>query len=333
MKILYIDDHAESRLLTQHILEAAGYEVIEAGDGPSGIRAAEAEAPDLILIDIMMPGMDGREATTRLRGIPSLERIPIVALSAGGAQGDRERALAAGCDGYLQKPVDVDLLAAQVQAFLQGKRESLSPSQALHYIREHNKNLAARLDQKIQQLQDATESNKRLADRSLMDDLTDLPNRRCLIQRLREEFSIANRLASPLCCMMIEIDHFGSIVETSGRKIGDQLLQALSKVLHDGKRNYDVVGRYGNEVFLFLLPHASASGAMALAERLRQRVEALDFLSGPRRPIRFTISLGVATLEPGENLTEEAFLHCASQALSWAREGGRNRAVLFQKPV
>src|SRR5579884_3257091 len=137
MKILYIDDHAESRLLIRHILEAANYEVIEAEDGSSGIRVAEAESPDLILIDIMMPELDGREATTRLRGIPRLERVPIVALTAGTVKGDREWALAAGCDGYLQKPIDVDQLVAQVDAFLKGKRESLTPSEEIHSLREH----------------------------------------------------------------------------------------------------------------------------------------------------------------------------------------------------
>lgn len=331
MKILYIDDHAESRLLIRHILEAAGYDVIEAEDGLAGIRAAEAEFPDLILIDIMMPGLDGREATTRLRGIPRLERIPIVALTAGAVKGDREWALAAGCDGYLQKPVDLDQLVGQIRQFLQGKRESLAPSEEIYYLREHNKRLAERLDQKVQRLQDVTEANKRLVENVLTDDLTGLPNKRYLLRRLREEMGVANRLGRPLACMMAEIDHFQLMKQEHGAEVGHVALRLLAKVFSDSKRDYDVVGRY-DELFLFLL-HAEVSGAMAMAERLRRKVEAVDFFSDTKRPIRLTISLGVATFERGENVNPEGFLLRANEALQRAKDEGTNRAVLFRKSV
>jgi two-component system cell cycle response regulator DivK len=116
--ILYIEDNAENRLLVQRILRAEGYQVVEAPDGPTGIALAEANPPDLILMDINLPDEDGYALTARLKALPHLSRTPIIALTANVMKGDRERSLAAGCDGYIQKPVDVDLLPRQVAQYL-----------------------------------------------------------------------------------------------------------------------------------------------------------------------------------------------------------------------
>jgi len=118
VKILYIEDNFENRILVKRVLEVEGYIVLEAGDGPSGIKMAEQEAPALILMDINLPEIDGYEVTAKLREIQSLAQVPIVALTANVLKGDRERSLDAGCDGYIQKPIDVDLLPAQIAAFL-----------------------------------------------------------------------------------------------------------------------------------------------------------------------------------------------------------------------
>ena len=117
-KILYIEDNFENRLLVNRILTVEGHMLIEAEDGPEGLRIAQQENPDLILVDINLPDMDGYEVTARLREIRSLQRVPIVALTANVLSGDRERSLRCGCDGYIQKPLDVDMLPAQVETFL-----------------------------------------------------------------------------------------------------------------------------------------------------------------------------------------------------------------------
>jgi two-component system cell cycle response regulator DivK len=117
-RILYIEDNYESRLLVKRVLTAEDHVLLEAADGAEGLRIAEAERPDLILVDINMPDMDGYQVTACLRKIPALSKVPIVALTANVLRGDRERSLAAGCDGYIQKPLDVDMLPSQVVAFL-----------------------------------------------------------------------------------------------------------------------------------------------------------------------------------------------------------------------
>jgi len=121
-KVLYIEDNVENRTLVKRVLEVEGYVVLEADDGIDGLRVVQKEAPDLILIDINLPEVDGYEITTRLRQMEGLSNIPIVALTANVLKGDRERSLDAGCDGYIQKPIDVDLLPAQIAAFLRQAR-------------------------------------------------------------------------------------------------------------------------------------------------------------------------------------------------------------------
>jgi two-component system cell cycle response regulator DivK len=116
--ILYIEDDFANRTLVKRVLEAEGYRVLEAEDGPQGIEVARRERPALILVDINMPGMDGYEVTARLKGLDELCVVPIIALTANVMMGDRERTLAAGCSGYIQKPIDVDRLPGQVAAFL-----------------------------------------------------------------------------------------------------------------------------------------------------------------------------------------------------------------------
>lgn len=157
-KVLYVEDNPESRLLVSRILTAHGYEVIEAEDGLSAIQRAQEEVPDLILMDINIPGLDGFEVTTRLRSIPALKDVPIVALTASAVmEGDRERTLVAGCDGYLQKPVDVDRLTCQIREFMEGKKEVVGREEEPIYLREYSQRLVARLEEKIAELQRANE--------------------------------------------------------------------------------------------------------------------------------------------------------------------------------
>ncbi|HQE91208.1 MAG TPA: response regulator [Anaerolineae bacterium] len=117
-KVLYIEDNPGNRILVRRILLVEGYDVLEAEDGPAGIEVALQKKPDLILMDMNLPDIDGYELTKRMRAIPELSGIPIVAMTANVMQGDREKTLAAGCCGYIPKPIDVDELPQQVARFL-----------------------------------------------------------------------------------------------------------------------------------------------------------------------------------------------------------------------
>ena len=117
-RILYIEDNPENRLLMRRVLMAEGYLFEEAHDGNSGLQKVAESPPDLILIDINLPEIDGYEVTARLKQLPNLTGVPVIAVTANVMKGDREKTLAAGCDGYIQKPIDVDLLPSQIESFL-----------------------------------------------------------------------------------------------------------------------------------------------------------------------------------------------------------------------
>ncbi len=116
--ILYVEDNADNRLLVRRVLLAEGFEVLEADNAANAVEVVRRQIPDLILMDINMPDIDGYTLTARLKALPGLARIPIIALTANVMKGDRERTMEAGCDGYIQKPVDVDTLSEQINRFL-----------------------------------------------------------------------------------------------------------------------------------------------------------------------------------------------------------------------
>ncbi len=159
-KILYIEDDASSRRLVQKVLEEAGHEVVLASSGLSGIETAQRERPALILMDINMPDLSGDMVATRLRTTPGLEKTPVVALTA--LSDFRERALVAGCVGYISKPIDIDALAAQVREYLNGRREAVDDEDIGQYAAEYTQSLVRRLEIKVRELEEANRELRRM---------------------------------------------------------------------------------------------------------------------------------------------------------------------------
>src|SRR5437868_4287166 len=155
-RILYIEDNPESRALVRSVLEPRGFDVLEASDGIAGIDLAIAAHPDLILCDIQLPGIDGYETATRLRSYKGLDGCPIVVLT---SHGDRGLSLSIGCDGYIEKPIDVEKFPQQLRAFLKGKREKMRGPEERRYLREYSQSLVERLEATVREL---TAANIRL---------------------------------------------------------------------------------------------------------------------------------------------------------------------------
>jgi two-component system NtrC family sensor kinase len=151
-KILYIEDNPENRMLARAVLEGEGYTVSVAEDGLSGIETAIRERPSLILLDVNLPGVDGYEAVAILKSFPNLANTPVIAVTAYAMEGDRQRTLVAGCDGYIQKPIDVDAFPGQVAEFLLGKRERVEAQEEGVYLRELNQRLVYRLLNQVEEL-------------------------------------------------------------------------------------------------------------------------------------------------------------------------------------
>jgi signal transduction histidine kinase len=177
-RILHIEDDPANRLLVRKLLGPAGFEVIDAVDGLEGIRKALAERPDLVLVDIAIPGLDGYEVTLRLRAEPSLRGTPIVAIT---AEGNRDASLAVGCDGFLLKPIDARSFAETVRGYLDGRRESAAPDAANEQLRLQTQRIVAHLEQKVAELSAA---NRRLLE----------------LDQAKKEFyrNISHELATPM---------------------------------------------------------------------------------------------------------------------------------------
>jgi signal transduction histidine kinase len=179
-RVLHIEDDPRNRLLVRKLLAGDGHEVIDAADGLEGVRLAIAQRPDLVLVDLNIPGLDGYEVTLRLRGEPALRGVPIVAIT---AEGDKETSFAVGCDGFVQKPIDARGFAAQVQSYIRGHRERVAqPADAAgERLRAQSGRIVAHLEAKVAELSSA---NERLRD----------------MDRLRTEFyrNISHELATPL---------------------------------------------------------------------------------------------------------------------------------------
>ncbi len=162
-KILYVEDDVSSQRLVQRILSAEGFEVVLADNGLGAIECASREKPDLILMDINISGLDGYEVTTRLRTINGLEKTPIIAVTAATLRGDRERALVAGCNGYIPKPIDVDRFGDQIRAYMVGLEEKVStPEEKAEYLLEYNQRLVNRLEEKVRELEKANAELQRV---------------------------------------------------------------------------------------------------------------------------------------------------------------------------
>lgn len=160
--VLYIEDDIASQRLVERVLQSRGYRVFVASNGVDGLRIAKDEKPQLILMDINLPGMNGKEITTRLRSLSHFSHTPIVALTANTSPGSRQQALAAGCSGFLTKPINVAEFPRQVEAFLEGQVEILDPEEQSEQLTLYAQSIVERLESKITELQGANQRLREL---------------------------------------------------------------------------------------------------------------------------------------------------------------------------
>jgi putative two-component system response regulator len=172
IKVLYVEDNDLNRLLVRRILEPLGYEVHEANDGIAGVKMAQELEPDLILMDINLPLLDGHAAATRIKSMERLAHIPIVAVTANVRDGDRERSLVAGCDGYIKKPIDVEDFPKQIMQYIGGAKDEIGHEDQKVFGKEYNEKLVRSLERHIEQLEIKTqmiESQSKEMEQAYMD--------------------------------------------------------------------------------------------------------------------------------------------------------------------
>jgi diguanylate cyclase (GGDEF)-like protein len=307
MRILVIEDTLTALKVVCHQLEKLGFRPIPARDGVAGLRLYEEEKPDLVLLDVILPGMNGMEIARRIRGMESeSEWTPIIFLTSRARDQDIEEAINAGGDDYLIKPVSEVVLGAKVRAM-----------ERLVQMRHSLVVMSSRLD----------EANGELKRLSLVDGLTGIPNRRKLDESLEREWRRCKRGNLPFTLFMADVDYFKQFNDTYGHQAGDECLRAVAQALAGQvHRSGDLVARYGGEEFGVILPETDLGGAIILAESMRRAVEALAIphMNSSVSPV-VTLSIGVASMRAEGGTQPDALLRAADQALYAAKRGGRNR--------
>lgn len=309
MKALVIEDTLTSATLVCHQLGKMGLETVHARDGESGIEAFKRERPDLVLLDIIMPGLDGFEVAQRLR---QLERdgewTPILFLTARTSDEDLQRGIEVGGDDYLIKPVSEVVLKAKVRAM-----------QRIAQMRYSLLVLTRKLD----------EANRELTRLSSADGLTGIANRRRFDETLLKEWRRCARDGRPLTLLLMDVDFFKPFNDNYGHQVGDECLKAVARTLAETlHRPSDMVARYGGEEFAAILPDTDQTGARAVAEALREAVQGLAIthrFSAVSRVV--TLSVGLACEHParGDDNGFVRLLKSADAALYEAKKNGRNR--------
>jgi diguanylate cyclase (GGDEF)-like protein len=293
--ILVADDSLLVRAVVRSGLEEEGYTVLEAVDGTAALERCRAERPDVVLLDIEMPGLNGYEVLARLKADPQLTNIPVVFLTSRTDTADIVAGLRGGAHDYLKKPFEPAELLARVGS-------------AAH----------------VKQLQDQLwERNAELDRISRTDSLTGLYNRWHLQDELTRQRRTAQRYDEPFSVILFDIDHFKHVNDTYGHPAGDLVLCEFARRLESQVRAEDVVGRWGGEEFLVLMPRTDLDGAMRVAERIRTVTDASPVAAGTVS-IPVTVSGGCAA---GSADDSDDLIKVADTRLYEAKAGGRNRIV------
>ncbi|MBL8482072.1 MAG: diguanylate cyclase [Rhodocyclaceae bacterium] len=315
LRIVVVDDDPTLRATLKAVLEKAGHEVQLAPDGRAGLEIALEIQPQLMIIDWLMPAMDGIELTRALRETRVGRSIYIIILTSLEDDDRLVEAFEAGVDDFIAKPFKPRVLAARIRA---GQRV-IRMQQEIERDREEIRHFAAEL----------AVTNRRLQEVALTDALTGFPNRRYAMDRISQEWAATTRSQRPLCCMMIDLDGFKQINDTYGHDVGDAVLRQAAQALKRGLRAQDVVCRTGGDEFLVICPDTGLEQALACGERVRRAVETMPIMAGMLQ-LKGSISVGVAVRE-ADMPDYDALIKRADQAVYVAKQRGRNRVECVQK--
>jgi two-component system cell cycle response regulator len=299
-RILIIDDSRVIIHVARTILTKNGHHVRAAQDGLAGLEEARVQCPDLILLDLVMPLMDGYEVCQELKSDPATRKVPVIMLTSKAEPADKVKGLESGALDYVTKPFDEAELIARV-------------------------NIHLRLKELYQSLQ---AKNRQLQELVNRDGLTGLYNHRYFYEQLSTDFLKAKRYGEPLSTVMLDIDHFKRCNDTYGHQTGDLILEGLARLLEASIRDSDLAARYGGEEFALILYHTDLPGAIQAVERIRNTVKTHEFQKDGLA-LQITVSAGIATFPHPEIHEPNDLIQRADMALYAAKQKGRDRIEFY----
>jgi diguanylate cyclase (GGDEF)-like protein len=306
-KVLIVDDTTANIEILYKILHGE-YDVYFAKNGMDGIKVVQREMPDLILLDIMMPEMDGYQVCTHLKADPQTASIPVIFITAMGSEEDETKGLDCGAIDYLTKPISPPIVRARVRNHLELKR---------------NRDTLESLGREL------VDKNLELKKLAREDGLTGLANRRHFNEVLEAEIKRAFRTRQFLSLILCDVDYFKRFNDHYGHVAGDKCLAVIgATLLSTFMRAGDLSARYGGEEFAIILPETTPENAEKLAEKLRQKIiaQAMPHAQSEAQEV-VSFSIGVVGAQVSRERNAEWFISAADKALYFSKENGRNRVT------
>ncbi len=309
--IMIVDDNVQNQQYLAEICSRNGYDFVMAKDGKQVFSLMEIERPDLVLLDIMMPEMDGYEVCRQLKAGDDTKDIPVIFITAKSDTDEIVEGYKVGGVDFVTKPFNSTILEARVKTHLElkisrdGLKENIQALEALNRKLEEEKNRSEWL--------------------ATRDFLTGLFNRRFMMERIKIEKSRSARHSFPMGLLMADIDGFKSFNDTYGHDCGDLVLKEVSRVMSESVRGQDSCGRWGGEEFIFLLPETDLQGTYIVGEKIRKAVENLK-IEYNELTLSVSITLGAYIFDLDVDIEES--IRKADDALYVGKKNGKNRVEI-----
>jgi diguanylate cyclase (GGDEF)-like protein len=320
--ILIVDDTPENLTVLRQMLTKHGYRVRPALSGEIALKAVEADTPDLILLDIMMPGMDGFEVCEKLKSDARTRDIPVLFISALIETEDKVRGFKAGGVDYIIKPFHTAEVLARVETHLTLRNLQKK-------IQEQNLQLVDEIEERERAEMALMEANRKLELLATIDGLTGISNRRQFDLYLQQEWKRSTREQVPIAFILCDIDHFKLFNDEYGHVEGDKCLKQVAQgIRRSVKRPADFVARYGGEEFAVIMPNTDIEGAIMVAREIKKEIGTLKIPHVRSKTGRYvSLSMGVSSMLPERSDEPEAFINEVDQFLYQAKETGRDRII------
>lgn len=308
-RVLIVDDVPLGIKLLGELLSGE-YEVMVATNGRKALEIAKNHDPELILLDVVMPEMDGFETCRRLKEDPQTADIPVIFVTAMSETEDIVRGFEVGGQDYILKPFRKNEVLARVKTHIELRK---AKKLLVQYAQE--------LEKKNEELQYLLSKMECMA---MTDYLTGLYNRRKAIELMNNEVARSRRGGKPLCVLMLDIDDFKKVNDSLGHEAGDYVLKEVAALLTANKRNYDILARWGGEEFILLLCETNIEEGLSMAERIRHAVCTRQ-LTYQGRSFSISVTIGIAEMSPEDDL--EQVIRKADAAMYQGKQMGKNRVV------